>query len=251
MSYYDENIKIFADTRDLSKSRFAEETAKAIKGTYVKVDLFRNIDSLPEVNQKVKVISSGTIQAAINNHKGRTAILNFADAYVPGGLVLQGENTQEECICHCSNLYECLMSNVAHSEYYQYNASLNNDGIASNRIIYSEDVTIFKDEGYNLLDEPFKVDVITCPAPVICRDANIWRERIECVLVSAVMRNCDTIILGAWGCGAFGNSPHLVADCFKKVLQKYSIIEDVVFAIRPTSDNDKSSNYEIFLEYLG
>lgn len=251
MSYRDENIKIFTDTRDLSKGCFAEETAKAIQNTYVKVDLSRNIDSLPEVNQKVKVISSGTIQAAIANHRGRTAILNFADAYTPGGLVLQGENTQEECICRCSNLYECLISGVAHSEYYQYNASLNNDGLASNRIIYSEDVLIFKDEDYNLLDEPFKVDVITCPAPVACKDIDIWIERIECVLVSAVMRNCDTIILGAWGCGAFGNSSHLVADCFKKVLQKYSIIEDVIFAIRPTSSVDSSSNYEIFLEYLG
>jgi uncharacterized protein (TIGR02452 family) len=70
------------------------------------------------------------------------------------------------------------------------------------------------------------------------------------------MRNCNTIILGAFGCGAFGcgafgNSPHLVADCFKKVLQKYSIIEDVIFAIRPTSTDNKLNNYEIFLEYLG
>lgn len=251
MSYYTENIKIFADTRGLSKSCFEEDTTKAVQNTYVKVDLFRNIDSLPEVNQKVKVISSGTIQAAIDNHRGRTAILNFADAYTPGGLVLQGEDTQEECICRCSNLYECLISHTAQSEYYQYNNSLNNDGLASNRIIYSEDVLIFKDEDYNLLDEPFKVDVITCPAPVICRDVDIWLERIECVLVSAVMRNCDTIILGAWGCGAFGNSPHLVADCFKKVLQKYNIIKDVIFAIRPTDVDDKSSNFEIFLEYLG
>lgn len=56
MSYYDDNIEIFKDTRELSKGRFAEETAKAIKGTSVKADLFKNIDSLPEVNQKVKVI---------------------------------------------------------------------------------------------------------------------------------------------------------------------------------------------------
>lgn len=251
MSYYYDNIEIFKDTRELSRGRFVEKTAKAIKGTSVKADLFKNIDSLPEVNQKVKVISSGTIQAAINNHRGRTAILNFADALEPGGMVLQGENTQEECICRCSNLYECLISGVVYSEYYQYNASLNNGGIASNRIIYSEDVTIFKDEDYNLLDEPFKVDVITCPAPIMCRDIDIWVERIECILVSAVMRNCNTIILGAFGCGAFGNSPHLVADCFKKVLQKYSIIEDVIFAIRPTSTDDKLNNYEIFLEYLG
>lgn len=118
MSYYDDNIEIFKDTRELSKGRFAEETAKAIKGISVKADLFKNIDSLPEVNQKVKVISSGTIQAAINNRRGRTAILNFADALEPGGMVLQGENTQEECICRCSNLYECLILGVAHSEYY-------------------------------------------------------------------------------------------------------------------------------------
>lgn len=31
MSYYDDNIEIFKDTRELSRGRFAEKTSKAIK----------------------------------------------------------------------------------------------------------------------------------------------------------------------------------------------------------------------------
>lgn len=246
MSYNEENIKIFEDTRKLSKEDYAKETAEAIRNVAIADNLHKSIDKFQEVNQKVKVIACGTIQAAIENHSGRTAILNFADALTPGGLVLQGETTQEECICRCSNLYESLVAGICKENYYDYNASLNDD-FYSNRIIYTSDALILKDEDYKLLANPFKVDIITCPAPISCNKADIWEERIKGVLVSAKKRNCDTIILGAWGCGAFGNSPHMVASMFKKVLDRYFLFEDVIFAI----PDENGRNYEVFRELLG
>ena len=48
-----------------------------------------------------------TVEAILNNNV-KTAALNFADAYTPGGLVLFGVKTQEEDLCRSSNLYESL-----------------------------------------------------------------------------------------------------------------------------------------------
>ena len=45
----------------------------------------------------------------------------------------------------------------------------------------------------------------------------------------------QNLVLGAWGCGAFGNDPNLVAECFHTVLYGGGWIrhfERVVFAIK-------------------
>jgi uncharacterized protein (TIGR02452 family) len=45
--------------------------------------------------------------------------------------------------------------------------------------------------------------------------------------------------LGAWGCGAYGNDPYVVANCFGECLDRMSgMFEEVIFAI-PSGDNLK------------
>ena len=175
----------------------------------------------------------GTVEAAINfsDLGERLAILNFADALTPGGLVLEGEHTQEECICRCTNLYECLLKKECEEHYYKYNIPYAN--IYSDRIIYSPEVRIFKDDkDYNRLDKDIKVDVITCPSPACKVPVHRIVNRISKFLGIARFYGVDTLILGAWGCGAFGQDPLNMGSCFAMSLLRNSYFRNIIFALR-------------------
>ncbi|MDO5134105.1 MAG: TIGR02452 family protein, partial [Eubacteriales bacterium] len=51
--------------------------------------------------------------------EGRVAVLNFANAYSPGGGVTRGAMAQEECLCRSSNLYEGLTLPYLLKNYYK------------------------------------------------------------------------------------------------------------------------------------
>jgi uncharacterized protein (TIGR02452 family) len=59
----------------------------------------------------------------------------------------------------------------------------------------------------------------------------------------------DVVVLGAFGCGAFGNDPKDVAQWYKKLLSgKYKgYFKKVVFAIIG-DQNDTSGNYKVFVD---
>ena len=66
-------------------------------------------------NQKVSVSADRSFQAAMRLkkefHESRIAVLNFANAFHPGGGVEAGASAQEECLCRCSTLYPLLNRN--------------------------------------------------------------------------------------------------------------------------------------------
>ena len=237
-----DNIKIFNDTRDISLNEYKSYTDDLINNTVVYTEeymkfFFANCNSLDK-QQKISICNEDTISCVLNIYRkdndNHIAMLNFADAYTPGGLVLKGATTQEECICRCSNLYESLISDKCKNDYYDYNATLKNR-YYTDRTIYSKYVCLFKDSNYNRLSYPIFPDVITCPAPVCCENKEVWVNRIDAVLCTAKENNIDTLVLGAWGCGAFGNDAQFVASIFMEELEKYKVADNVIFAI-PTND---------------
>lgn len=95
-------------------------------------------------------------------------------------------------------------------------------------MIYSPDVPVCRsDEGF-LLEEPCKVLIRTSPA--VNTDAveenkrnkilPAMESRILKVLSVGLLIGHDSIVLGAWGCGAFGNDPYEIAKLFHGALEQ-------------------------------
>lgn len=182
-------------------------------------------------------------------------VMNFANAHKAGGGFRLGANTQEEALCRCSTLYSSITSEAA-GEMYRYN-NTHLSSTESDYMLYSPDVCVFRSCKCELLEKPFMASVITVPAPnrrgaaIFASNkkiAEVMTRRIRIMLAIAAKHGHRSIILGAWGCGAFGNSSEDVAGYFRKVLidEKYGqLFDNVCFAIY-SSGSDKK--YNIFSE---
>lgn len=247
-------IEVFRDTINKYNTTYAIETELLKSKNTVVYDTIGEVDFAPKENMKHIIVNDGTVSAGseLVNGSDKVAILNFADAIEPGGLVLVGETTQEENICRCSNLYASLTTAKSYDEYYNINAKAM-DGVYTDRIIYSKDVLFFKDDLFYADVSPYFMDVITCPAPCVkIRNKDVeyavLYSRISNIIKSAILNGVNKIVLGAWGCGAFGQDPSVVSDCFVKVLKRYNAFDEVIFAIRSCrADVSKAySNYDVF-----
>lgn len=64
------------------------------------------------------------------------------------------------------------------------------------------------------------------------------------------MEGVDTVILGAFGCGAFSNNPEVVALAAKHVISDYlKSLRNIEFAVYCSPRDDR--NYRIFERVLG
>ena len=186
---------------------------------------------------------------------GDCLVMNFASAHSPSGGFLNGANAQEEALCRESALY-CSLSSEAANEMYAYNGRHRNP-CKYNAMILSPNVCVFRDLKDNLLDKPFPTAVITVPAlNKNGRAKNIPQEIIDEVMESrlrnlfatAVHYGYKNLVLGAWGCGAFGHDPERVAEYFYGVLihEKFGAYFDkIVFAIL---DRGAKRNLKAFRE---
>ncbi len=178
------------------------------------------------------------VAARLARH-GRVVALNFASATSPGGGFLTGARAQEESIARSSGLYACLEGNPM---YDHHRGRL--DAMYSDYVIYSPDVPVFRTDGGDLLEEPYSCSILTSPAPQayalrkyqperLPRIEAALRSRIAKVLAAGAAHGHDTIILGAWGCGAFGNDPELVARLFDEAISGnfLGVYREIVFAI--------------------
>lgn len=240
MNVYTNNIEVFKDTRKLSRTEFSEAT-KNLKRDTVVIQEPNDIlipDTFKTPGFEIKFTYGGTVSTAYEYAKDYdVAALNFADALIPGGLVLSGEVTQEENICRCSNLYESITLDKCMSGYYKRNNKLLSIyPHYTNTLIYSYGVTVFKDDITYERIEPRKIDVITSPSPCggDTRElAALIKERIAGIVKSAIHHQARVLVLGAWGCGAFGQDAEVMGELFGEVLTKYAQFFEIIdFAIR-------------------
>lgn len=206
-------------------------------------------------------IQAGTTQQAAQRWAGDDAvILNFASARNPGGGFLGGARAQEEELCRCSGLYRTLLTQPAYYEHHRRERTL----LYSDRLIHSPAVPFFRLATKEpLLDEPFTVGVITAPAPNAGAIANsrpheagaieaTFERRWANILAVAAEHGHRSVVLGAWGCGAFRNDPVPVAEAARRVLAsgRFGAFERVLFAI-PDRGKVSRANLEAFERVLG
>lgn len=249
-------VKCFIDSVYVSENLIKNKTEKAIMSNKIYREDFASQNNRPFSKCLIEVEATTTFEAAKKNiNLGKVAVLNFANPHYPGGGVQNGARAQEECLCRSSNLYLCISNQNVFDDYYLYNRNIGNK-FFSDRLIYTKDVTVFKDDStvpkMMSEDEWFNVDVITCAAPYIAnrRYTNkaalkqLFKSRIKNIFESAIDNDVDVIILGAFGCGAFKNPPELVAKAFHEVIDENdysSYFKKIVFAIKSTNNNDPYS----------
>ena len=272
------NREIFQDTcRQIEESTRLQESIKnSIKNQqlYLQGKIYTYVMKRTRSNKMCDVIVSGkrTFEAAEGYVKAgkRVAVLNFASAINPGGGVVNGSSAQEESLCRCSTLYQCLDIDEMWSQFYEPHRAANNP-LYNDDILVTPDVTVFKSD----VDWPerlpeddwYSVDVITCAAPNL-RDQSsnemnpfasnhaaelsrqdyiiIMRERIRQIFITAQTTGADVLILGAFGCGAFRNPPEVVAKLFKEAVDDFGpLFETIEFAVYHTPR--KTNNYDSFV----
>lgn len=184
---------------------------------------------------RVQVTNETTLAAArrLTDSGLRVIALNFANGIHPGGGFLRGARAQEETLCRSSALYQTLVGDPMYEAHRQRPEPDSTDWA-----IYSPDVPVFRTDEGTALEEPWLLSFITCAAPYAPtvgqpRSGDLLQRRISRVLAIARAYGYPALVLGAWGCGAFGNDPERTARDFRSALEGEfdGSFADVVFAI--------------------
>ena len=274
----DENVTVFKDTERLCKTN--PKLSELVKKATASQKLILEGDTLADQKKdiyedpaKVVVSKKRTYEAAAGYKGQHVAVHNFASASNPGGGVVNGASAQEECLCRCSGLYFNLNTRVMWDGFYQPHRDAH-DPIHNDDIIYTPGVTVFKTDTAmpELMPESdwYDVDVITCAAPnlrnqpsnkyntgdgnkqTVMKDKDLLalhEKRLRRILEVALSEGCDTIILGAFGCGAFQNNPEVVAQANRNVIKDYlHAFKNIEFAVYCSPRDDR--NFKIFERVL-
>lgn len=185
---------------------------------------------------RVQVANETTLAAAERlTRAGATSVLalNFANGIHPGGGFLHGARAQEEVLCRSSALYATLEGDPMYAAHQQRPLPDSTDWA-----IYSPLVPVFRRDDGTPLDAPWLLSVLTCAASYAPRvgqprSGDLLHQRIQRVLAIAHAMGHDALVLGAWGCGAFGNDPRRTAESFRTHLEQTfpRAFDQVVFAI--------------------
>lgn len=168
-------------------------------------------------------------------------ILNMASDFCPGGGVKKGCRAQEEKLFQRTNYCNCT-----NGKFYP---------LGESQFVITEGVLVMKDEDYNVLRDYKSFDFIAMPGvrkPHINADGEyededeeqLMKDKIDAIFRYAVYQEKSTLVLGALGCGAFGNPPERVREMFQECIDKYRYyLKNITFAVL---SGDKNPNYSVF-----
>ncbi|KAL2756447.1 hypothetical protein ACRALDRAFT_1063613 [Sodiomyces alcalophilus JCM 7366] len=229
----------------------------------------------------IRIVNADTINAALDlaaaqngTSCARVAILNLASNRSPGGGWRKGSLAQEEALCYRSSLYLSL-----HQRHYPFDSPLMG--------LYTPDMLVIRSDmpsGHKLLVPDVAVSdlpVLSCLTVAALRrpevrevqvqtaaagqtaterrvvfarpqDRETTKGKMRLCLRMAASRGHGSLVLGALGCGAFGNPPREVALCWREVLGEAEFAggwwEAIVFAVL---DLKREGNFDVFEDVLG
>ncbi|MBE5850290.1 MAG: TIGR02452 family protein [Lachnospiraceae bacterium] len=274
----EDNVAVFKDTERLCKTN--DRLKEAVRRATTSQKLILQVDEIDEQNKNryekqsnVVVSKKRTLEAAQGYKGTKIAVHNFASSSNPGGGVVRGSSAQEECICRCTGLYFSLNTPNMWDGFYNPHRAEHNP-IHTDDIIYTSGVTVFKTDSANptLMPEPdwYDVDVITCAAPNLKKQPSnrynpgdggfqvkikekelleVHEKRLRRILEVAISESVETIILGAFGCGAFENNPEIVARAASNVIRDYLYaFKNIEFAVYCSPRDER--NFKVFERVL-
>eukprot|EP01084_Bolivina_argentea_P079811 144686_1 len=216
-------------------------------------------------------LNAAIVEYHNSNGSEQITILDLASRRHVGGLGFYPySGTQEEDLIRCSNLYWLL-----HPKYNTYLAKqLKERHIDDAHIPYFGTVcienVIFMSNNHGDSDkekrrnteicrrfdiskrDEYKFNVIASAAPDLRHHSNEYKayfrkastdqikavlcKKIEAIMATCIVsKNTSVLIAGAFGCGAYKCDTHLVAECFRQVIDSHKYkskgIKKIVFAI--------------------
>jgi uncharacterized protein (TIGR02452 family) len=233
----------------------ADTVATAVAGTRLHIpDEPMTATGPPNPDPIIEVTTESTLTAARRLGDG-TAALVFASARNPGGGFRTGALAQEEDIARASALHACLNTVPAFYTHHRGDADLR----YSDRVIYAPQVPVFRDDTGQLLDRPHQTAMLVAAAPNLravqqnqpahaATVPAVLAQRAQRILTVAAAHGHRRLILGAWGCGVFGNNPYAVAQAFATALNRVNRFDHVAFAVLDRTPETRT--YLTFVEFF-
>jgi hypothetical protein len=234
------------------------------------LDRWRASADTPQSNVRVQVFPADwgdVTQTLTMTHGMCFAVLSMANAYVPGGAYVEGAPAQEENMFRRADCHFQIGQE-------EYDSSLDRYRPAMTRLLSARDGMVYLDTlhprvcvrgpedlsrtdlGYTWLpeDQVFPFFELRAAAQDL-RDGSAFdekdcRRRISAQLETLRAQRIRHVVLGAFGCGAFGNPADRVARIYKDELAKrandFSVVAFAVFFAGYGPDN-----YSPFAEVFG
>ena len=260
----DQRADVAHETRSYF-SEILENCGKELKEGIKNTTFYEKTDPLPPnktpVQTQTRLIYGDTINVAIQMKEDgfNPCVLNFASEVHAGGGWLKGAIAQEEALFLRSTYDMSLSDRMRIDKKRRWSYPIPTLGG-----IYSPKVLVFRDDENNdykvwKYKDCVYLDFVAVAAirqPKLKsghfseRDANITREKMKTIFRIAYLHGHDSLLLGAFGCGAFYNPPEDVASLFLQVMNDPEFKDrfcQINFAIL---DNSRSDNYTVFKRVL-
>lgn len=158
-----------------------------------------------------------TLDFPILNNIDNPLILIFADDVNPGGCIESGNGMQEECLFRRTALFRYMSRNLyplkCNEALYCYNVPVvRMSELRDNQEIDQMNYSFVASACLKYPSNPMTTDEISK-----------MKMKIELILRIAEKHGHKNIILGAWGCGAYGCNPHEIAKIFKEVCSQFDL----------------------------